>query len=333
MRNIVSTRVRFASTYSRGGSILSSEDRLATTQSRTEQTMHLPDKRVLGFAEYGCPQGTPLMFFHGYPSSRLEAAGIDDIARQRRIRIISPDRPGFGLSTYQPERRIVDWPADVRSLAQHLELPRFSILGGSGGGPYALACAHMLPKDMMSAVGLMAPAPPWEAGTKDVKFSSWLAHLAVTYWPSGFKSMADLFMWTLRKAVVSGPGVRAIDQWVETVQKDIGTQSTGQTKEEMREELIRFGFEAFAQGNAAAVQETKLLTHGWGFSFEDVAYDRILIWHGTRDRNSPLSMVRYMADRLPHCTLTEFDTSTHFNLVKHLDTIIDDLVPQEAAKR
>ncbi|CAI6094141.1 unnamed protein product, partial [Clonostachys chloroleuca] len=91
------------------------------------QTFGLPDDRVLGFTEYGSREGKPLLFFHGYPSSRLEASGVDELARWRGIRVISLDRPGYGLSTTQPNRTIVDWPADVRTFAEGMKLDKFAI--------------------------------------------------------------------------------------------------------------------------------------------------------------------------------------------------------------
>ena len=62
-----------------------------------DQTFALPDGRLLGFAEYGYPSGKPLLFFHGFPTSRLEASSGDDAARRRKLRLISIDRPGYGL--------------------------------------------------------------------------------------------------------------------------------------------------------------------------------------------------------------------------------------------
>lgn len=126
--------------------------------------MRLSDGRTLGYAEYGCETGYPLVFMHGYPQCHLGASTLDHIFRQHRIRVIAPERPGFGLSTGQSDRHIMDWPADVQALAHHLSLSRFAIIGGSGGGPYALACARMLPQDIMSAVGIFVGAGDWRAG-------------------------------------------------------------------------------------------------------------------------------------------------------------------------
>lgn len=126
----------------------------------TNLTCRLPDGRTLGYAEFGCPNGRPLMWFHGFPMSRLDGWAADRIARRRGIRVIAPDRPGFGLSTFQPSRRIVDWPADVKALADHIGIKRFAVLGLSGGGPYAVACAYALPKQTMTACGVLIGGPP-----------------------------------------------------------------------------------------------------------------------------------------------------------------------------
>ena len=67
---------------------------------------------MLGYAEYGDPHGKPLFYFHGWPSARIEFAGLNgnEIAAELHMRVISVDRPGFGLSSYQPHHRFVDWP-------------------------------------------------------------------------------------------------------------------------------------------------------------------------------------------------------------------------------
>lgn len=95
----------------------------------SSQTFQLPDGRVLGFAEYGNPNGRPLLYFHGYPSSRIEAEAADTMAQRCGIRILSLDRPGFGLSTPQPERTLLDWPKDVQTFAHGMGLERFAVMG------------------------------------------------------------------------------------------------------------------------------------------------------------------------------------------------------------
>lgn len=292
---------------------------------RDDQTFVLPDGRVLGYAEYGCQNGYPLMFFHGYPSSRLEGQPIDKIGR-RRLRIIAPDRPGFGISTLQPSRRITDWPADVRALAQHLRLPRFAVLGGSGGGPYAVACAYSLPREMLSGVGIIAGSGPWQAGTEGVPLSSRATALAAKHWPAGLTGLANALVGTLRAAMATGPATRTTDNWLKKVKEEQGRESS---IEEMRKRILRVAFEGFAQGADGLVQEAQLLTQDWGFNLEDVAYNKIQMWHGTQDKNVPIRMVRYMDERLLHSLLREYPDDTHFTMFRHLEEIISDLVPDE----
>ncbi|CRK11802.1 hypothetical protein BN1723_009497 [Verticillium longisporum] len=103
--------------------------RFATTLANTHcQEFTLPDGRILGFAGYGDPRGQPLLYFHGFPSSRLEASVMDDMARQRKIRLLALDRPGFGRSSTQPGQRILDWPADVAAFATGQNIERFAAI-------------------------------------------------------------------------------------------------------------------------------------------------------------------------------------------------------------
>ncbi|MBW2547908.1 MAG: hypothetical protein DRH23_06320 [Deltaproteobacteria bacterium] len=126
---------------------------------RKYETLHLRDGRKLAYAEYGDPHGYPVMLFHGNPSSRLSWGLIPDSPFRPHLRLIAPDRPGFGRSDFQPGRRLLDWPDDVSELAEALGLNRFAVLGVSGGGPATLACAWRIP-ERLTAVGPTNPVAP-----------------------------------------------------------------------------------------------------------------------------------------------------------------------------
>ncbi|KAI1748448.1 alpha/beta hydrolase [Xylaria castorea] len=331
------------------GRSMSGGDKAYSTVQRDSQTLELPDGRVLGFAEYGSPTGKPIFFFHGFPSSRLEADGILKLVHRQDLRVIAPERPGFGLSTFDPRHRITDWPADVRALAAHLGLGRFAILGGSGGAPYALACARALPAETLSAVGLLAPAAPWEAGMAGVPRSSRIAAFMGYYWPASLRvvtaGVVELCRWLATTNFVT----RRIDRWLESSKKT-SAQSTSPSSpsatpetssspptttstmsiQETRVALLRSIFETFRQGTAPMVRESQLLTwEGWGFPLNEVRYDKVIIWHGVEDGQSPIHMVRYLAKHLPHCELRELEGETHFTMAKHLGTIVEELVPSD----
>jgi len=111
----------------------------------TENSIKLRDGRKLGYAEYGDPNGRPVLHFHGFPSSRYEGCrtASDEIATRLRARVIVVERPGFGLSDFKVGRTIVDWPSDVVEFADALRRNR-----ALGWWPI---CGHMCVEDSAAA--------------------------------------------------------------------------------------------------------------------------------------------------------------------------------------
>ena len=117
-------------------------------------TVHLADGRALAWTEAGEHSGSPVFSFHGLPGSRFQRHPDGGIARSRGLRLIHVERPGFGLSSPRPGRTLAEWPRDVAALADALGIGRFAVLGISGGGPFALACASLLPERVSACVTL-----------------------------------------------------------------------------------------------------------------------------------------------------------------------------------
>lgn len=343
------------------------------------QSLLLPSGRTLGYASYGDPNGIPLLYFHGYPSSRLEASGLSPLASRLNIRLLALDRPGAGLSTYDPHRSVTDWPADVQAFATGLGLPRIAVLGVSGGGPYALACARLLPRDMLGAVGVFAGAPVWDRGVRTVGMPLYarFTYMLATYCPWGLRVLSAGFVgaarWVMGRPVVE----RWIDKWLEALSEarekarekarakidqaratekeedshklgyeksddtarlekvPLTTRTTTEEGYELQESLpptsirrarlMQLLFEHFTQGTAGFVHETRLLTRDWGIRFEDITYDTVRIWHGSRDANAPIESLREIAARIPHCVLKEFD-DTHYSVGRHYEEVLREIV-------
>lgn len=111
------------------------------------------DGRRIAAAEYGSATApVTMLYFHATISSRLEGRLFDTAARQRGVRVVALDRPGAGRSDPRPGRRLLDWPADVADVADHLGIARFACVGQSAGAAHALACAHALPDRVSIAV-------------------------------------------------------------------------------------------------------------------------------------------------------------------------------------
>jgi pimeloyl-ACP methyl ester carboxylesterase len=131
--------------------------------TNSEHTFKLPDGRTLVYAEYGAPAGKPIIYFHGSPGSRLDPQMLDQSCLVKfNVRLIAPDRPGMGLSDFQPNRKISDWPDDVVALADSLGLHSFAVLGVSGGAPYAEVCALKIPH-RLTAVAIVSGVGPFAA--------------------------------------------------------------------------------------------------------------------------------------------------------------------------
>ena len=123
------------------------------------RVMELPDGRELAWLETGRPRGRPVFAFHGTPGSRRQVSFDEKSVAAAGVRMIAPDRPGYGLSSFHPGRHLADWASDVAALADRLKLDSFAVIGVSGGGPHAVACARMLP-ERVTAAGIVSGVGP-----------------------------------------------------------------------------------------------------------------------------------------------------------------------------
>ena len=118
----------------------------------------LSDGRTLGFDDFGDPDGSPVLFFHGFGSSRVVRHPDDEIATELGARVIAVDRPGIGISTRQPNRRrrLATRRRRAARPAGHRARP---IVAWSGGGPYALACGWQTPERVSGHRPYQRPGP------------------------------------------------------------------------------------------------------------------------------------------------------------------------------
>ena len=273
------------------------------------QLLRLAGGRRLCFADYGAPGGRPLMFFHGTPGARLLARTAHETARRLNVRLIAPERPGFGCSDFQPGRRLAQWPDDILALADALGLARFAVIGVSGGGPYALACAWRRP-DRVGVVGIvsgMVPlADPPDGAPLDggrplsltlLRRAPWLLHgalalagPAVRRWPGGAFDLMAARAPAVDRAILARPEVRAA--------------------------LVDDLREALRCGGRGAAQELALFGRPWGFRPADVQAP-VELWHGEADRQVPVALARRLARQIPHCRARFLPTAGHFWLLDH----------------
>jgi pimeloyl-ACP methyl ester carboxylesterase len=283
--------------------------------NQTHQQIKLLDGRRLGYAEYGPAEGIPIFYFHGFPSSRLDWALIHDnkLLTSLNARVIAPDRPGYGLSDHKPGRIMVDWPADVVSLADNLDIERFSVLGISGGGPYAAACAYDI-RDRLVSTGIVCGMGPSDApGMKDgVSWTipgtpSLIRRVILMLTAMGLERDPDQFL-ARSKATMSALDRQLLDQPEQGALFIAGLR------------------EAFRHGITGANHEAALYKEPWGFKLEDISAE-VYLWHGEEDLNVPVSVGRYIADSIPNCSAIFHPMEGHLTLPKnHLKEILSTLL-------
>ncbi len=284
--------------------------------AESSQTMRLEDGRTLGYAEWGDVSGVPLIHFHGSSSSRLErplqAEALDG------VRLVTIDRPGHGLSSFQPERTLLDWPQDVAALADHLGIDRFALSGWSAGGPYALACAYRIP-ERLTAVGLVSCVGPYDrpAATAGMdRFNKMaLAMARRVPWVVFRRLMASM-----GRAFMKDPDGAAQRRFASSPDPDREAMSDPRAAEMLLASMV----ESFRAGSDGSAWEARLLTLRWGFDLRDVAVP-VALWHGDADANSPFATATYLSRAIPNATLTAFPAEGHFFILKRWGEVIRQL--------
>ena len=292
-------------------------------QTSTSRQITLKDGRTLGYAEYGTDNGMPIFHFHGNPSSRLDGWRLDEPAKRVKARIISVDRPGIGLSDFKAGRRYLDWPDDVIELADSLGIDRFSVLGLSAGGPYAMTCAFKIPQRLISAVLVSSPCPFNVPGiTRDMsrfqRFSVFVVQRAL--W------LARLRLGILARNVYRDPigVISRVNGEIAEIDKLILNEAIINNPEGLNWAAANLQ-QAFRQGAHGVVWEYSLLMNPWGFNPKDIS-TQIKIWHGEADITVHPGMGRYLANTIPDCRTEFLPGEGHYMIVKHAQDILNDLV-------
>ena len=266
----------------------------------------LSSGRNLGFSEYGDPEGVPLFFFHGWPSSGLQGEILHEPALELGVRVISPDRPGIGFSDFEPNRRLIDWPAVIDELACHLKFDRFHLLGVSGGGPYALVTARAIPERILGT-GIVCGAPALSEVGKEGLL--WAYKLAI--WTE--RNLPFALTLGLRSAGwVAG---RALHQWPMTwISKFYSPADREALSNPIHHRVMMLSSRQALLGDVRALAHDGLIyCANWGFDLSKITIP-IQFWHGDRDANIPLALAKKTASAVPRAKFTITEGDGHFSL-------------------
>ncbi len=280
----------------------------------TARIVKLRDGRRLAYLERGRPDGFPILHHHGMPGSRLQHEAEEDFYTQLGVRVITPDRPGYGLSDPHPEGALTDWPADARDLMDSLGIERFGVTALSGGGIFALACAAAMPDRLTDVVVTGCPAPMQVEGAFRgmrlmTRIGVWLGARApwlieaVAGLASGFIRRYPRFVFEQFNRDVPLPDRR----WLSMPSVEGGAVA------DLREGL--------RHGAAGYAHDIALLAQPWGFALEDIRVP-VDLWHGEDDDVIPPGHSRYLASVIPGARLHMCPGEAHLLLWNHLQEVL-----------
>ncbi|MEM1131682.1 MAG: alpha/beta hydrolase [Pseudomonadota bacterium] len=274
---------------------------------KSPSLLRLSDGRNLAYQYFGDADGFPVFYFHGTPSSRLEAGFADAAAQAHGLRLIAVDRPGFGHSDFQPDRRFVDWPGDVTALADHLDLDTFGVAGHSGAGPHLFACGAMIDPARLKFIGALGPWGPIATAETANSLNAvdrsymgiarrmpWIMQAAfapigwaASYWPDLFFGIMKSNVSPADKAMLEQPEIISIFRQTEK--------------------------EAFRKGSRGPAHEALIAYQDWGFAIADVKVPTY-IWLGDEDIFVSQAMGRYLDQNIPNAELHMVSGKGHLNV-------------------
>lgn len=282
---------------------------------KEENIIKLSDGTKMCFAEYGKPDDIPVLLFHGNPGVRFSWRLYPEFPYLDNLRIIAPDRPGFGKTDYK-KNALEKWPDDILELINHLCIDKFHLFAPSGGGPYALACAWKIPEKLLS-VGLFGNIGPYHEDSiigvnKPLKLlwkianplfglikfqNRIMANMATKNPLKMIERISDLELSENDKKIIDKPEIRKIFSIV------------------LPESYLQKGI-----GSAYDVTIPK----NWNIPLHEIR-TKITIWQAEEDCLTG-KMAEYTSKQLPNCDLIKIPEAGHFWIIENVKTVLENQI-------
>lgn len=278
--------------------------------------MKTPDGRQLSTQSYGDPDGKPIFLLHGTPGSRLGPHPRAAVLHRLGIQLIAFDRPGYGDSDRHEGRRVADAAADVLAIADAYGLDKFAVVGRSGGGPHALACAALLPDRLTKAAVLVGLAPREAAGL------DWFDGMTQSN-VSEYTAAADGYEDVAALTRAAADAVRADpESLLASLQAEMPDSDRRVVADRgIRSMLLETYAEALRTSPDGWIDDALAFDAPWGFDPATVTVP-VLLWHGASDNLSPASHARWLAGRIPSATVVVQAGAAHFGALDVLPDIL-----------
>jgi pimeloyl-ACP methyl ester carboxylesterase len=275
-----------------------------------------PDGRQLSTQTYGDPDGRPVFLLHGTPGSRLGPHPRGAVLHHLGIHLIAFDRPGYGESDRHEGRRVADAANDVLTIADAYGLDKFAVVGRSGGGPHALACAALLPDRVTKTAVLVGLAPREAAGLDWFDGMTEFNILEYTAAANGYAGLAAL-------TEAAADAVRADpDSLLRSLQAELPDPDQRVVADRgIRSMLLETYAEALRTSAYGWTDDALAFYSPWGFEPATVTIP-VLLWHGASDNLSPVSHAKWLADHIPSAAVVVQVGAAHFGALDVLPDIL-----------
>jgi pimeloyl-ACP methyl ester carboxylesterase len=283
---------------------------------RDSGTSALVDGHRVGVRRFGSVGGWPLVWCHGGLSSALDAKLLDAAGQRSGADVIAIDRPGIGQSEAWKMSSIADWPRTVEQVANLLDLGDFAVAGWSAGGPYALACAAVLPH-RVRAVATLAGMAPLEHMRHVFELRMWADLLLIPTARWSIDAAAAL-LWLGRKA----PD-RCL-AW--EIRRTAGSRDRAAFDGDALQWVIAAHREATVEHVRGTAADYRRFGGPWGIELSAV-HQSVTVWQGEQDTLLPMNHARRLATGLPNSTLRAVPSTGHYLPAVIADAVLGDLAP------
>jgi len=282
----------------------------ASATGRATAYVQTSDGRTLAYAQQGEPGGVPVFALHGTPGSRFSGLHPDaEKVTGAGLRLITYDRPGYGGSTRQHGRSVVECVADIARIADELGLERFAVTGGSGGAPHSLAAAARLPERVMCAECNVGPAP-YEAEGLDYFNGMDPENVKEIGWAlAGEETLVPALEREAKKALdrLDADPAALLSEF------DLSDADRAVLAQEVVKQRMRISFrEAMAPGIGGWVDDDLALIRPWGFDLAEIRVP-VRVRYGATDVLVPAAHGAWLAAHIPGAVELVDEVSGHMS--------------------
>ena len=284
-----------------------------------ERSLHTDDGRTVAWTEWGDPDAVPVLRVPGVPGSRWNVRTDTSTWRERGLRMLTTERPGFGRSTRLPGRGFAEHADDLAQVLDAAQVDRAFVYGASGAAPHILAFAARHPDRVRAATVLSGAAPMTDAQAQTVIALNAQARRLVL---ADDRDGVVALLAPVRTSILADPlsGFSAL--MTTAPAQDLATMADA----DWQAGYIRAVTEALTAGVEGWADETMALCRPWtDIELADVR-SSVTWWHSADDRNAPIDAARALVEQLPDAQLNVWPDAGHFAAYRREGEVLDELL-------